>query len=71
MSRYNGPQHRGAAREVRQQKHSEAIERNWQAPDERRRWYREGRPGPGLKNARKAAARSRQPATPRQDGEAL
>jgi hypothetical protein len=53
MSRYSGPQHQGVAREVRARKKTEAVERNWQTPDERRRWHRLGRPGPGRKNAAK------------------
>lgn len=48
MSRYTGPQHRGAAREHRDERRHQAEARNQATPRIRRRWYRLGLAGPGL-----------------------
>jgi hypothetical protein len=56
MSRFHGPGRKGASRDVAQQKKTEALERNWQTPDDRRRWVREGRDGPGRRNAGKTGS---------------
>lgn len=40
MSRWNGPAHRGAMRDLRAKKRAEAEARNAETPPERRRQYR-------------------------------